>query len=138
MLTLLLLGALAVLLVWFAVAVAQRPARFRVERSIVVGAAPEHIATHINDFHSWGPFAGAETGRGSSYCWVGDRTVGHGRMTIQILPADHGSQVTWAMEGENQTFGMKAFAYLINTNDKIGRLLDKQLASMKTHAERAT
>jgi uncharacterized protein YndB with AHSA1/START domain len=85
-------AALAVLLL----AVATRPATFRVERSLVVKAPPDKVYGELADFHrweGWSPWAkldpqmkttyqGAEGLVGASYDWQGNDKVGQGRMTI--------------------------------------------------------
>lgn len=69
---------------------------FTVERSTVIGAAPDTVFGSINDFHewvNWSPwenvpgdelaktFSGAEQGQGAVYAWTGKKT-GQGRMEI--------------------------------------------------------
>jgi hypothetical protein len=107
-------------------------------------------------------FDGAAAGAGSIYSWVGNSKVGEGRMTIErseapsvvglkleflkpwqatnattfsFVPADGGTKVTWAMEGENRTFGAKAFAVVMNMDKLVGRDFERGLASLKSIAE---
>ena len=107
-------------------------------------------------------FDGAATGAGAIYSWAGNAKVGEGRMTIErseapavvglkleflkpwqatnattfsFVPADGGTKVTWAMEGENRTFGAKAFAVVMSMDKLVGRDFEKGLASLKTLAE---
>jgi hypothetical protein len=107
-------------------------------------------------------FEGAPAGQGSIYSWVGNKKVGEGRMTIEkseapsvvglkleflkpwqatnettfsFVPADGGTKVTWAMEGENRAFTAKAFAVLMNMDKAVGRDFEKGLASLKSLAE---
>ena len=107
-------------------------------------------------------FDGAAAGAGAVYSWAGNSKVGEGRMTIErseppavvglkleflkpwqatnattfsFVAADGGTKVTWAMEGENRTFGAKAFAVVMNMDKLVGRDFEKGLASLKTLAE---
>jgi hypothetical protein len=92
-----LLGIFAVLLVLVLV-VALRPAAFRYERSIDIGAAPDAVFAEVNDFQrwrAWSPwegldpdlkrsYSGPPTGRGAMYGWQSDNDkVGEGKMTIE-------------------------------------------------------
>lgn len=86
----------AVLIAALLIYAATRPDSFRVERSIVIQAAPATIHAHINDFHAWGAwspwekkdpamqreFTGNASGVGAVYGWSGNNTVGSGRMEI--------------------------------------------------------
>ena len=164
------------LLMAFFLYVATRPAKFRIERSIAIADPPERAFVHVNEFRNWvgwspwekmdptmqKTFAGAATGTGAVYSWVGNAKVGEGRMTIEqseepslvelklefikpwqatnattfsFTPAEGGTKVTWAMEGENRSFGAKAFAVVMNMDQMVGRDFEKGLASLKTLAE---
>ena len=73
-----------------------KPDSFRVERSIVINAAPEKIFPLMNDlreFTRWSPYEGRDpamqktfsavtAGKGASYAWNGNDQVGAGRMEI--------------------------------------------------------
>ncbi|MEQ1572808.1 MAG: SRPBCC family protein [Vicinamibacterales bacterium] len=75
---------------------ATRPDSLHVTRTAGIGAPPEKIFPHINDFHrwvDWSPYegrdptmkrthSGAAEGRGAVYEWPGNRQVGSGRMEI--------------------------------------------------------
>ncbi|MES2532868.1 MAG: SRPBCC family protein [Pseudomonadota bacterium] len=75
---------------------ATRPGTFRVERSIVVQAAPEKIHPLIDDFHqwqAWSPYekldpamtrsySGSAHGQGAAYEWSSEGKAGAGRMEI--------------------------------------------------------
>jgi hypothetical protein len=107
-------------------------------------------------------FDGSPAGAGSVYSWSGNSKVGEGRMTIErsevpllvglkleflkpwqatnattfsFVPAEGGTKVTWAMEGENRTFGAKAFAVVMNVDKLVGRDFERGLASLKTISE---
>lgn len=76
--------------------VATRPDTFRVERTTVIEAPPEHIFPFIEDFRKydlWSPYeqydpsmsrtySGADRGKGAVYEWDGNRKAGKGRMEI--------------------------------------------------------
>ena len=88
--------ALAVVIVAFAVVVAMQPAEFRVARSTTMSAPPQVIFAQVDDlrkWETWNPwqkkdpamklnFAGPAAGPGASYAWVGNKDVGEGRLTI--------------------------------------------------------
>jgi len=75
---------------------AKRPDRFRIERSAVIHASPEHIFPFINELHrwqAWSPyekkdpamqrsFEGPASGLGAAYGWNGNKNIGSGRMEI--------------------------------------------------------
>jgi hypothetical protein len=88
------LGLLALVAILF-VLVATRPAEFRIERSVVVGASPQAIFSLLDDFRrwpEWSPYdkgdpsaqksyAGPPSGAGSSFHYV-SKKFGEGRMTV--------------------------------------------------------
>src|SRR5262245_5495736 len=90
------LGFLVLIIVALAIFVQIRPATFHIERSSTMAAPPDVVFAQINDFHKWAAwspwekldpkmqktFEGAESGSGAAYRWVGNKTVGEGRMTI--------------------------------------------------------
>jgi carbon monoxide dehydrogenase subunit G len=87
---------LAVLVGAVLLAASMRPGTFSVRRTATVGAPPEAVFEHINDFHRWGAWSpwerldpamqrthsGAESGSGAIYEWSGNKKVGRGRMEI--------------------------------------------------------
>lgn len=89
---LLFVGVIAALLIF----AATRPDSFRIERSVLIKAAPEKIFPHIASFHqweAWSPwekidpaiqrtYTGAESGKGAQYGWAGNKDVGKGSMEI--------------------------------------------------------
>ncbi|QDE71065.1 MULTISPECIES: SRPBCC family protein [Myxococcus] len=102
-------------------------------------------------------YSGAESGTGAGYAWVGNDQVGEGRMTITdskaneqvtiklefIKPfaatntstfafsaAEGGTQVVWAMSGENN-FVSKAMSLFMDMDAMIGKDFEKGLATMK-------
>jgi uncharacterized protein YndB with AHSA1/START domain len=78
----------------------RKPGTFRVERTVLVKAAPEKIFPLIGDFHqwrAWSPYEdrdpnlqrtyrGANSGKGAVYEWNGNKNVGSGRMEILEAP----------------------------------------------------
>src|SRR5688500_15751411 len=85
---------LAVLVVL--VLAARQPDTFQVVRSTTINAPPEKIFPLINDFRQWPKWSpweakdpdmqrmigGAESGKGATYAWEGDKNVGKGSMEI--------------------------------------------------------
>lgn len=90
-----LIGILALLAIFFVIAMLQ-PADFRITRTATVAAPPAALFEQINHFHRWNEwspwakldpnatysFEGEPSGPGASYTWAGNREVGEGRMTI--------------------------------------------------------
>jgi Polyketide cyclase / dehydrase and lipid transport len=169
-----LIGVAAIFAVLFIV-VATRPPTFHIERSITVNAPPEAAFAEVNDFHAWPnwspwekmdpgmkkTFAGAPSGAGSIYSWVGNDKVGEGRMTIEksdqpslvsikleflkpfaatntatftFVPAPGGTKVTWAMDGE-KNFMAKAFHMVMDMDKMVGGDFERGLTAMKAAAE---
>jgi len=75
---------------------ATRPDHFRIERSITIQSAPEHVFPHISHFRAWEAwspwekldsqiqktYSGTPEGKGAIYEWSGNKDVGKGRMEI--------------------------------------------------------
>lgn len=90
------LAAVVVLVAALVILVATRPARFRVERSLVIEESPRALFDVVSDFHKWDrwspwakldpamktTFEGTPGKVGSSYHWLGNDKVGEGRMTV--------------------------------------------------------
>lgn len=88
--------AFAVLLAGILLFATTRPDTFRVERKIVISAAPERVQAQISNFRhwrAWSPYEkkdpamkrsyrGPESGVGAQYSWEGDGNVGSGRMEV--------------------------------------------------------
>ncbi|HEX3694451.1 MAG TPA: SRPBCC family protein [Polyangia bacterium] len=167
----LLVAAVAVL----AVVIATRPDSFRIARSATINAPASVVFALLNDFHQWvrwspwegrdpnlqRTYAGAASGEGAVYSWVGNSKVGEGRMTItESQPATHlgltleffkpwqatnqtdftldaaGGETTvnWAMSGKSN-FMHKAFSLLMNMDKMVGNDFEQGLANMKRIAE---
>lgn len=102
-------------------------------------------------------FGGAPAGAGSTYAWSGNHEIGKGRMTIErsdpprlvairleffepmaatnaatftFVPVPAGTQVTWAMEGENSFVG-KAVSLVMDVDAMVGDHFERGLATLK-------
>lgn len=157
--------------------VAMRPSHYRIARSTVIQTSPEGVFPLVNDFRNWSQwspwekldpnmkktFSGAESGKGSSYSWVGNSDAGEGRMTLeesnpnerigiklefikpfesvstttfQFKPEGQATAVTWEMSGENG-FVEKAFGLFMDMDEMVGSDFEKGLAQLKSVAEAA-
>lgn len=103
------------------------------------------------------------SGVGATYSWVGNDQVGEGKMTITeakpgervtidlefikpfasktvteftLAGSGEGTNVTWAMSGENDFMG-KAFSLVMDMDKAVGGDFERGLAEMKTRAEGA-
>ena len=112
MLRTILLGILAVLVVGIAF-IASRPASFTVERSAEIAAPPEAVFALLNDFHQWGRWS-----------------------PFTLAPAAGGTQVRWAMNGENGFVG-KALSLVMNMDALVGKDFEAGLANLAAAAKSA-
>jgi uncharacterized protein YndB with AHSA1/START domain len=78
------------------VVASRQPDEFRIERKIVVAAAPERVFPYLDDplkTQEWSPwekkdpnvkktFSGAAKGKGAVYEWAGNKEIGAGRAEI--------------------------------------------------------
>jgi len=169
------LAVVALLFAVLLIAIATRPAQFRVVRSARVAAPPEAVFPLIDDFHawtSWSPwekldpglkreYSGAPRGKGAAYAWSGNDDVGSGAMTITdsqpserveiklefktpfeatnvttftLRPAAGGTQVEWAMAGDNNFVG-KAMSLFMNMDQMVGKDFEQGLAQLGAAAE---
>jgi uncharacterized protein YndB with AHSA1/START domain len=108
--TRLVLLAIALAVVAVLVLAARRPDTFRIERSVVIDAAPERIFPLIADlraFATWSPFerkdpamrrtySGPASGPGATYDFDGNNQVGKGR--VQITGAEPPRRVTMTLD----------------------------------------
>jgi len=93
----------AVAIIVLVVAIATRPAAFRVERSVTIAAPASVVFAHIADFRqwtAWSPYekldplaqksySGPASGAGASFHYAGEK-LGEGRMTVlDATPDDH-------------------------------------------------
>lgn len=76
--------------------VALQPDTFRIERRMLVDAAPQDVFAQVNDFHRWDgwspwarldpdakvAFEGPPAGPGAIFKWAGDDRIGQGTMTL--------------------------------------------------------
>ena len=153
-----------------------KPATLHVQRAIDIKAPAEKIFPLISDFHqwlSWSPYekkdpamkrtyGGADSGKGATYAWDGDKNVGSGRMEIleatppsnivikldffkpfeghntaefTMLPRGDGTRVTWLMHGP-ANFMSRLIQVFINLDNMIGRDFEAGLANLKTLTEK--
>jgi uncharacterized protein YndB with AHSA1/START domain len=86
------------------------PDKFRIARSTLIGAPPETVFRHVNDFHNWGDwspwakldpnmkseYGGTPQGYGATYSWSGDKQVGAGAM--EIVESRQGERIRIKLE----------------------------------------
>ena len=171
------LALVGVLVGVFCIVVAMQPEDVKITRSATINATPDKVFEQVNDFHKWEvwspwakldpamktTYAGAPSGVGSSYSWVGNDDVGEGKMTIaktrpneQITidlefikpfaaknlteftfkPDGERTSVVWTMAQKNN-FVMKAFSLVMNMDKMIGNDFEKGLTQMKQVVESA-
>ena len=167
---------LAIAIAAVLVLAATKPNKLRVERTATIKAPAEAIFPLINDFHqwrSWSPYetkdpemkrtyGGAESGKGATYAWDGDKNVGSGRMEIldatspqkivikldfftpfeghntaefTMLPQGNATNVHWVMHGPSQ-FMSRVMQVFVSFDKMIGKDFEAGLASMKGLAEK--
>jgi len=155
---------------------ATKPDKLRVERTAIIKAPSETVFPLINDFRkwrTWSPYetkdpamkrtyGGAESGKGATYAWDGDKNVGSGRMEIldasapqkivikldfftpfeghntaefTMLPQGDGTHVTWLMHGP-ANFMSRLIQVFINLDNMIGKDFEAGLANLKKVAEK--
>ncbi|MGH6771594.1 MAG: SRPBCC family protein [Xanthobacteraceae bacterium] len=108
-------------------------------------------------------FEGPKAGQGAVFIWSGNNEVGEGRMTVtESTPAEHirirldfvkpmagtsnveftfkprgaGTEVTWAMFGQNNFIG-KAMCLFMDQDKMLGGYFEKGLANLKSVVESA-
>jgi hypothetical protein len=154
-----------------------RPDSFEVKRSISIRAPSAAVFGHLNDFRhwtEWSPwekvdpalrrtYTGAAHGVGAIYEWVGNDTVGQGRMEIveamptsrvalkldfikpfeahnQVVftlePQGAATAVTWVMSGPSP-FISKLIGLFVSMDTMIGRDFETGLANLKALAEKS-
>jgi hypothetical protein len=93
----------ALVIILFLIAVASRPAHFRIARAATIGAPLATVHANIDDFHRWqqwspwakldpaakATFDGPASGLGAAFAWDGNSKVGAGRMTITDATPTH-------------------------------------------------
>ena len=155
---------------------ATKSSTLRVQRSVSIRAPAVGIFPLINDFRqwrSWSPYenkdpamkrtyGGAESGKGATYAWDGDKNVGSGRMEIldasapqkivikldfftpfeghntaefTMLPQGDGTHVTWVMYGP-ANFMSKLIQVFMNLDNMIGKDFEAGLAKLKQLTEK--
>lgn len=167
-----LIVALAAVLIY----AATKPDTFRVARSTVVKAPPDKIFALINDYRQWTAWSPYETkdpqmkrtfssvsaGKGATYAWEGDSTVGAGNMTIAdstppskvaiklnmvkpiaasndvtftLTPKGGDTSVTWEMQGAVPYFA-KVIHVFFDMDKMVGGDFEAGLGKLKTAAEK--
>lgn len=157
--------------------IATRPPGMQIQRKGAMAAPAAVVFAQVNDFHNWVPwspwenrdpdlqrtYSGPTAGIGAGYAWVGNKSVGEGRMTIveskpsefirikleflkpfaatnetvfTFTPEGGGTLVTWTMTGKNN-FMAKAMHLFMNMDKMVGGDFEKGLASMKALVETA-
>lgn len=103
-------GAIAAILVIFAIVVQMQPSQLRVARDVTMAAPPSAVFPHVNNLHNWKAWSpwdekdpdmtktyeGPDEGEGASYAWAGNKDVGEGKMTITT--SNPNEQVTIRLE----------------------------------------
>jgi len=153
----------------------RKPDTFRVSRTAVIGAPPDRIFPFISDFRrwdAWSPwekkdphmkreFGGPDSGKGATYAWEGDKSVGTGRMRILVSeppsklrlaldfekpfsahnivdftlePQGAATQVVWDMHGPVPFVG-KIMHTIFDMDSMVGKDFEAGLASLKRAAE---
>jgi len=162
--------ALAVVIIIFVIVVALQPAAYRVVRTATIAAPPGRVFQEVNDLHKWEAWSpwvkidpackmtyeGPAAGPGTSMAWVGNSSVGAGRMTITdsrpddliriqldfekpfkgtntaeftFAPKGDQTQVTWAMWGE-KNFITKAIGMFVGMDKMIGGQFEQGLMQL--------
>ncbi|MDD2761634.1 MAG: SRPBCC family protein [Methylomonas sp.] len=125
---------LAVLLVIVLIYAAAKPDSFRVQRAVVIKAAPETIFPLINDLHSmqsWSAwekidpgmkrnYSGAPSGPGAIYEWEGNREIGQGRM--EILESVAPTRITIRMDFIKPFPAQNTLEFILQAEDGVTRV----------------
>lgn len=155
---------------------ATKPDSFRVQRSASIKAPPDKIFPLINDLKAWAAWSPFEkkdpamkrsfgpitAGKGATYDWQGDRSVGQGHMEIieasppdkvlikldfikpfeahnngefTLEPKGDNTLVTWAIYGPS-AYVTKVMGVFVNMDTMIGRDFEAGLADLKAAAEK--
>jgi hypothetical protein len=164
-------GGIAVFVAILMIVIAMQPGKFRITRSLTIPAPATALFEQVNDFHKWqawspwarmdptakNTFAGASSGEGAIFSWVGNNQVGEGKMTLiesrpcesirikldflKPFQASHTSEftfaplgettlVTWSMWGQNN-FMAKAVVLVMNCDKMIGGQFEKGLINLR-------
>ncbi|MGE0023903.1 MAG: SRPBCC family protein [Hyphomicrobium sp.] len=166
---------LAVLAAGLVAYAATQPDSFRVARSTTIAAPREAIFPLITDlrkFATWSPyekkdpdmtrsFGGPESGKGQSYAWEGNGSVGAGSLvvadvqapsrididlnmlkpisaknliTFTLEPAGGATKVTWSMQGQSPLMAKVAHLFF-NVDKMVGGDFEAGLADLKAMVE---
>lgn len=153
---------------------ATRPDHFRIARTATINAPAERIFPLINDlqnFKLWSPFekdpamrrdiSTPSSGKGATYAWNGNKTVGSGHMQITdsaapsqvkidlemltpfaarnkveftLVPRGLGTELTWAMQGSSP-FMVRVMGIFFSMDKMVGGDFEKGLANLKRITE---
>ena len=149
--------------------------QFVVERATTISAPADTVFGYLVDFHrwiAWSPwegidadlhrtYAGADSGVGATYEWVGNRQAGQGRMEITdadpptglgikldfikpftaqnfarfaLRPDGDATRVTWTMTG-TKNFASRLVGLFMSMDKLVGRDFDKGLTQLKAVVE---
>jgi hypothetical protein len=139
------------LVVILVVVIAMRPSTFRVERSATMNAPPSEVFAQVNDFHkweAWNPWGKIDPEMKQTFVESNPNDLI--RIKLEFLkpmaatntadftfkPEGEGTQVSWAMFGENN-FMAKAIHMLMDMDTMIGGMFEKGLSDMKAIVEGA-
>jgi hypothetical protein len=169
-----LIGVAALVLI-LVVVIAMRPSELRVARSATMAAPAPAVFAQINDFRKWGAwspyekidpamkktYAGAATGMGAIYTWVGNSQAGEGRATIvesrpnelvriqldfvkpmegnavaefAVKPEGERTQVTWSLISQCN-FIAKAIGLVLDMDKMVGDQFEEGLADLRKAVE---
>ena len=170
------LAIIVILLIMLLAFAAAKPDTFSMRRSADLRASPERIFAQLNDFKnwsSWSPwekmdpdmkrtYAGAASGKGAKYSWIGNKQVGEGNMEItkavpsssvmldlnflkpfkasnvtefKITPKGGVTHLDWEMRGP-VSFFMKIMHVVMNMDKMVGKDFERGLANLKAVVEK--
>jgi len=153
-----------------------KPDIFTVQRTASIKAPPEKIFPLINDFHRWGTWSPYEkidpdmkrtygpitAGKGATYGWEGNKSIGSGSMEIldaptpqkftikldftrpfeahyiaefMLQPAGDSTSVTWSMRGPVPFFA-KIIHVFMDMDKMVGGQFAEGLGNLKAAAEK--
>jgi Polyketide cyclase / dehydrase and lipid transport len=155
---------------------ARGPDVCRIARATVINAPAEKIFPHLDNFRNWRAwspwekmdpdlkrdYGGADSGKGATYAWEGNKKVGQGRMEITessppakvalniefikpfaaknkivfaLAPQSGGTGVSWEMQGPMPFMG-KVMHLFVNMDRMVGKDFEAGLANLKAVAEK--
>jgi Polyketide cyclase / dehydrase and lipid transport len=153
-----------------------RPNQFSLSRSLEMRATPEKVFAQLNDFNNWKAWspwekmdpamqrtlAGAASGKGAKYSWIGNKKVGEGNMEItravapsqvmlnlnflkpfkasnvtefKLTPKVGGTRVDWEMRGPSSVM-MRIMHAVMDMDAMVGKDFEQGLRNLKSVVER--